>query len=95
MEDHHSISQWLANIAGTSAIAASLIGWLPTIASLVAGVTAFIWYAIQISESATVQRWRATRRTRKLARLKAHVLLLEAQMKPPLPGPDTGGSALH
>lgn len=87
--DHSTVNQWLGNGLSIGAIASTLVGWTPAIAAIVA----LIWYIIQIYESATVQRWLANRRVRKLARLKARVLMLEAQGKPPLPGPETGGAA--
>lgn len=95
MNSDHSFSQWLGNAVSGGALVATWIGWLPTIMTMVASSVALIWYLIQIHESETVQRWIATRRLRKLARMKAQVLLLEAQMKAPLPGPASGGAALH
>src|SRR6185369_7596570 len=73
--DDHPLSMWITSLLSSGAIVAALLGHLPAIA---AGVAA-IWYLVQIWESATVQRWRAARRVRKLARLKARVLLLEAR----------------
>jgi hypothetical protein len=60
------------------------MGWAPGIAALVA----LIWYLIQIYESATVQRWVANRRIRKIARMKAKVMMLEARHRDPLRGLD-------
>ncbi len=74
----------MSNIIGGGVVTATLLGLAPAFAAIIA----FIWYCIQIYESATVQRWLATRRVRKLARLKARVLMLEAQSKAALPGPD-------
>lgn len=79
----HSISQWIGNGLTGGAIVATLIGVIPAVAATVA----LIWYLIQIYESATVQRWLANRRTRRLARLKARVIMMEAQGKPSLPSP--------
>jgi hypothetical protein len=45
------------------------------------------WYCIQIYESATVQRIIATRRIRKIARLKARVIMMEAQYRAALQQP--------
>lgn len=77
------INLWLGNSLSIGAIVTSFMGVVPGIAAAVA----LIWYLIQIFESATAQRWLATRRNRKLARLKARVLMMEAQQQPPLPGP--------
>jgi chromate transport protein ChrA len=71
---------------GTSvgAIVATIMGFIPPIAAMIA----IVWYVIQICESDTVKRWFAYRRTRKIARLRAQVLMLEAQSKSRLPGPE-------
>ena len=83
MDGSHNISTWAGNLVSASAIIGAIAGWLPALAALVG----LIWYLIQIYESATVQRWAAARRARKIARLKAKVLLMEAQNLVPLPGP--------
>ncbi len=75
MDSSHSISTWLGNLVSASAIVGAIAGWLPALAAIVG----LIWYLIQIFESATVQRWTAARRTRKIARLKAKVMLMEAR----------------
>lgn len=75
MDHGNAINQWVGNVFSIGAIAATFMGWVPGVAALVA----LIWYAIQIYESATVQRFLANRRARRIARLKATVLLLEAQ----------------
>lgn len=82
--DHSTINQWLGNGLSIGAIASTMLGWTPAVAAIVA----LVWYLIQIYESTTVQRWLATRRNRKLARLKARVLMMEARSKPPIPGPE-------
>lgn len=82
--DSNAINQWLGNIVSVAAVIGALAGWVAPIAAVVA----LIWYLIQIYESETVRRWAATRRARKLARLKARVLMLEAQSRRALPGPD-------
>lgn len=71
----HPYSTWLMNAIGTGTIFATIMGYVPSIG---AGVAA-VYYVVQIIESATVQRWLAGRRIRKLARLKARVVMLEAQ----------------
>lgn len=95
MEEHHSFSQWISNIIGGGTIVATWVGFIPTVMASIASIVALLWYAIQISESQTARRWLATRRARKLARLKARVLLLEAQSRTALPGPEDGGAAQH
>ncbi len=90
--EHSSVSQWLSNGAATGAIVSTFLGWTPAVAALVA----FVWYMIQIYESRTTQRWLAMRRVRKLARLKARVVLLEAHshaaaIPPKKPEPDDSG----
>lgn len=84
------LNQWLGNTIAVGAVISTIMGWAPAVAAVVA----LIWYLIQIYESPTVQRWLATRRTRKIARMKAQVLLMEAQNKRALPGPEEGGMGL-
>lgn len=79
LNDHSPISYWLANLAGAGSIVGAMLGYTPALAALVA----LVWYMIQIIESKTVQGMIATRRTRKLARLKAQAILLEAKLNHP------------
>jgi len=79
-----TINQWVGNIFSAGAIVSTAMGWLPAIAAAMGG----LWYLIQIYESATVQRWVATRRIRKIARMKARVMMLEARHRAPLRGLD-------
>lgn len=84
MLDHTtSAGTWAASAISTLAILGSALGYAPAFGAFVAA----IWYLIKIYESATVQRWVHNRRVRKLARLKARVLMLEAQAQRPLPLP--------
>lgn len=80
MDQHTHISTWVASAISGAAILGSMLGWAPAFGALVAAC----WYLIKIYESVTVQRWVASRRLRKLARLKARVIMLEAQSRPPL-----------
>lgn len=72
--DSNHITLWLGNTASLAAIVSAMLGWAPLFAAIVAAV----WYLVQIYESATVQRYLASRRARKLARLKAQIVALEA-----------------
>lgn len=67
------------NVASFGTIVSTIFGWLPPIAAAVA----LLWYFIQIYESTTVQTWLRARRDRKIARMKAAVIMLEAQNKQP------------
>lgn len=78
MDTHGTIFTWASNILGGGVVIATIIGLIPS----VAGVTAVVWYAIQVYESATVQHWLARRRARKLAYLKDQVAKLEKQVPP-------------
>lgn len=78
MQDHPLLT-WTINLAGFGTVVSTIFGWMPPIA---AGA-ALVWYYIQISESDKVRRWITGRRVRKLARLKARALMLEAQLKQP------------
>lgn len=88
MNSDHAATQWFGNTVLGGAMIATWIGWLPTIIATIASSVALIWYVIQISESETVRRWRHHRRHLKLARLKARVIMLEAQSHAALPGPE-------
>lgn len=85
MDGTHSFQAWIGNAFSIGAIAASLIGIVPALAAVVA----LIWYFIQIYESATVQRWIANRRARKIAYLKARVAGLEEYDRRVPPAPKT------
>lgn len=85
MDQNHPFATWMSNAVGGGAILASAMGWLPLMVTVIGGITAIVWYSIQIAESETVRRWTASRRARKVARLKAKLILLEA--KPTLPVP--------
>ncbi len=73
---------YVGNGASGLAIVTTIFGWLPPAAALIA----IVWYVVQIYESDTIQKWVKSRRIRKIARMKAQVLLMEAQNKPDLPG---------
>ncbi len=75
---------WFGNGASGIAIVTTMVGWLPPMAALIA----LVWYIIQIYESDTIQKWIRGKRVRKIARMKARVLMMEAQNKPDLPGLD-------
>ena len=73
MFDGNPVISWTGNIAGLATIIASFAGWIPVFA---AGV-ALIWYAVQLFESKTYQRWRQSRHLRKLLRAKLRVITME------------------
>lgn len=88
MESHReTILSWVGNGLSLGAIATTMLGLTPAVAAIVA----IIWYSIQIYESATVQKWFAKRRLRRLARLKAEVLMLETKIVPLPPDVDELG----
>lgn len=45
-------------VALSGVIVSNWLGWLPPLFALLASAFAVIWYAIEIWESRTVQRWR-------------------------------------
>jgi L-lactate permease len=45
-------------VALSGLVASQWLGWLPPLFALLASIFAVVWYAIQIWESRTVQRWR-------------------------------------
>ena len=71
-----SIDKWAGNIVSVGAIFGTFIGWLPGIAAFIA----FVWYLIQIYESATVQLWLKRRLLKKLQRLHQQASELELQL---------------
>ena len=73
MDGH--LDKWLGNVVSVGAIFGVFWGWLPGIAAFIA----LVWYVIQIYESATVQRWAAARRLRRIAALRAKIVVLEAR----------------
>jgi len=88
MNHESNINLWLGNIVSAGAVVSTVLGWAPAIAAIVA----LIWYLIQIYESETARRWMDGRRHRKIARLKARVLMMEARAKTALPPPhEVGG----
>lgn len=82
--DNSAINQWLGNGLSIGAIASTFMGWTPAIAAMVA----LIWYLIQIYESATVQTYVKNRRVRKLAKMKAAVIMLQAKLTHPETPPE-------
>lgn len=80
-QTHNTIIQWFGNIASVGAILTTMFGIMPAAAAAVA----LIWYLIQIYESRTVQRYVHAHRIRRIARLKAKLLMLETSplMLPP------------
>jgi hypothetical protein len=79
MDQHSAFTYWLGNGTAAAAIVGTLLGWAPAIAAVIAGG----WYLLQMYESKTVQAWVRDRRVRKLARLKAEAIMLEAKLKQP------------
>ena len=82
MESHNTVLNWTINGVAISAIVSSLVGFIPAMAALVAAG----YYAVQIWESETVRQWRASRRAKKMASLRAKLQLLEASdplLRPP------------
>lgn len=86
-DTNHTVSHWIANTISGGTVLSAVMGYTPAIAAIVG----LVWYLIQIYESATIQHWIAGRRVRRLARLKARVLMLEAQAHRALPMPKSFG----
>lgn len=63
-------------VAG-SAIAATLLGMLPTALGICGSILGIIWFIVSIYETKTFQAYLQRRRDRKVAKLKAKLLLLE------------------
>jgi hypothetical protein len=71
------IGNWLGHIVSLFAIGGSLFGLIPALAALLA----VIWYALEIYENRTVQRWVRARKLRKLVRLRARAVALELSIR--------------
>lgn len=68
---------WLGHTLSLGSIAGVLLGLFTPFASLVA----LIFYLFQIYENKTFQRWLRNRRIKKMAKLKAKMLILETMTK--------------
>lgn len=82
MDEHSNTITWIISTAASSVVITTVAGLIPPFAAFIA----LIWYFIQIYESDTFKRWNASRRVRKIARLKAHLLMLESKPAPLPPG---------
>jgi hypothetical protein len=60
VDEQHAASVNTMGVALSGVLGASWVGWLPPIVALIASLFAITWYAIQIWESRTVQRWRSS-----------------------------------
>lgn len=75
--DHHTLF-WLASQFPPIAIVwASLLGFVPTFAALVA----IVWYGILIWESKTAQQWRSRHHLRRLKKVEAERTMLLGLLK--------------
>lgn len=77
MDAWNDFVHWLGHVLSGAAVVGAFVGLLPPIAALV-GV---VYYSIQIYESQTVQQWKATRRSRKIARLRKEIDRLDTASK--------------
>lgn len=81
MENQFDVSHWAGHAFSAGAIIATVAGWLPVIAALVAAV----WYVLQIYESATCQKFLDKRRrlykARRIAKLRAQQKVLLAELE--------------
>lgn len=64
---------WAAHIVSPAALVATMAGFFPQITAVVV----FCFYVVQLYESKTVQRWLASKREKRLRRLRAKIALLE------------------
>lgn len=77
MNDHPT-TFWIMNSASAAAIVSTIMGWVPAITAIIA----LVYYCIQIYESQTVQKYVASRRLQRIARLKAKLMMLESKPAP-------------
>lgn len=75
------LSHWIGHGLSLAAILSTLAGLLPAIAAL----AAVVWYAVQIYESETCQKWLDKRRmkwkARRIAKLRAEQKVLLAELE--------------
>lgn len=76
MESHNTFGNWIINGISVSTIITAMLGFIPSIAALVAAT----YYAVQIWESETVKAWRKRRLRRKLLVLHQRAGELELQL---------------
>ncbi len=67
MSDARAVFTYTADGISAAAIVATFMGYLPAFAAL----AAIIWYAVQIYESKTIQRWVRLRRLRDRVKRRA------------------------
>ena len=79
MENSYDLSHWVGHIVSGAAILGNWSGMISGFATSVAAIVAFSWYAVQLYESKSVQRFLTTRRERKIAALRVRLAQLEAQ----------------
>lgn len=75
MEEH--AAWWIGHVVSLGAIGVTMIGWLPAIVALVP----LVYYVLMIIDHPRVQAWIKSRRERKLALLRARMILLEQRIK--------------
>lgn len=76
--------QTVGNVVSGSAVILAWVGLatdiIPVFLATLVSIAALVFYSIQIYESSTMRRWRNERRLRKIAKLKARVVGLEAHV---------------
>ncbi len=76
------MNEYIAKFLSYAGAPALLISVVVQAVPVIAAIVAIVWYLVQIYESKTVQRWLSNRQQRRLARMKAAVLMLEAKQLP-------------
>lgn len=66
------------DVASAIAVVGTIMGWLPSVAALMSA----IWFAIQIYESDTCQKWLARRRKQRRAKLIAKQQMVKIPSDP-------------
>ena len=72
-----TIGNVVGNSVAGSTIAATLLGYLPNALGVIGSILGIIWFMVSIDETKTFQACLQRRRDRKVAKLKAKLLLLE------------------
>lgn len=73
---NHEMSYWAGHAMSAIAVLGTLAGYLPAIAA----IAGLVWYSIQIWESRTVREWKVRRHERRVAALKAKLMIAEQKV---------------
>ena len=74
----------LSDLAAVGTVAATIVGWLPSIA----GLLSVVWFCIQIYESRSFQGWLSRSKDRRISRLEDRLHSMRASRVSQAPSSD-------